>query len=164
MTQKQRARAAVSGILLLLAIGYFTRADDLSFGSLDRPGPGVWPTAVGFAAIVIFAIALIESLLKHEDGKSVNVELPSGVDARRALRFTVVAVLYVASFVPFGFLFPTLVMTAYLLHSLADYSKAKSVLLSGGLVGTVYYAFTRGLGTRFPQGTLIQQLARTLGI
>lgn len=164
MTQKQRARATVSGILLLLAIGYYMQADGLSFGSLNRPGPGAWPVAVGFAAIVIFTIALIESLLKHEDGKSVEVELPSGVNARRALRFTVITVLYVASFAPFGFLFPTLVMTAYLLHFLADYSKVKSALLSGALVGTIYYAFVRGLGSRFPQGTLIQQLSKTLGI
>jgi putative tricarboxylic transport membrane protein len=163
MTQKQRARTVVSGILLLLAIGYFMRADDYSFGSLNRPGPGVWPVAVGSAAIVIFSIALLESLLRHEAGKSVQVELPSGVDARRALRFTVVTILYVASFGPFGFLYPTLLMTAYLLYSLAEYSKAKSFLLSGALVGTIYLGFARGLGTRFPQGTVIQQLVRTFG-
>lgn len=164
MTQKQRARAVVSGILLLLAIGYFTRADVYAFGSLERPGPGVWPVAVGLAAIVIFAIALIESLLKHEDGKAVEVELPSGVDARRALRFTVVTVLYVLSFIPFGFLYPTLVMTAYLLRKLAEYSVSKSLVLSGVFVGAIYFAFVRGLGARFPQGTVVRQITGMLGI
>ena len=158
LTPKQRARTALNGILFLLAAGYYQRATQLSFGELSRPGPGVWPTLVAVSAIVICAIGIVESLLKQEEGKTPNIEMPAGVDGRRAAAFSALLVLYIVALPLLGFLWPSFAVVLLSMRVLARDKWWKCALVSGISVGFVYYGFVGLFETRFPPGSLIRMI------
>lgn len=158
MTPKQRARAILNGIMFLVAAGYFHQAGQLPFGQLARPGPGIWPYVVSIAAMVIAAIGLLESLLKHEDGKTAHVELPTGVDRRRAGAFGVLMVVYMLSLQWLGFLLPSFVVVLLTMRLLDREPWWRATLISAIGVGVVYWSFVNLFETRFPTGELLEKI------
>lgn len=158
MTPKQRARAVLNGAMLVLAAGYYVRAGQLPFGELNRPGPGAWPYMVSIAAMVIAVIGLLESLLKHEDGKTPHIELPTGVDRRRAVSFAVLLVAYILSLNWLGFLIPSLLVVLASLRILGREPWWRASLISGLGVGFVYWSFVTFFEARFPRGDLLRMI------
>jgi putative tricarboxylic transport membrane protein len=138
---------------------YYHWASQLSPGTLSRPGPGVWPSIVALVMIVICVIAILESLLKQEEGKTAHIELPIAMDRRRAVLFIALMVGYILSLRYLGFLWPSIAVVILSMRVLADSKWWKASILAVVSVGITYYGFIELFETRFPRGSLI----RTLG-
>lgn len=82
---KRLGRLLFGTIFLALFIGYLLVAQDYTEGSMDNPGPGMFPTWVGWGGIMISLIVVIESLTARP--ASGNIDFPRGSDLRNVLMF-----------------------------------------------------------------------------
>jgi hypothetical protein len=81
----------VAGVLgVLVGIAYTVHSFAFPFGAASAPGPGVFPRIVGFAAIAISVLVVLESLLSG--GPDGEVEFPRGAQLRSAAVFAAATV------------------------------------------------------------------------
>jgi hypothetical protein len=137
-------------VSLALSIGYLVMALGMPAGDIASPGPGLFPTGVGIAAVVISVIVIVEAALQRSEGG--RIELPRGLELRQSIIFlcTLVAFililplagqhvassLYVAAFLKFG----------------GRLSWTRSVLF-GVLIGAgLTFLFSAVLGIQLPKG------------
>ena len=83
--QKRIGRLVVGVLALALSIGYLLQSVSMPQGTLDSPGPGMFPVGVGIAAIVISLVVVVEGLVGA--GAKGSLELPVGFERRQVLIF-----------------------------------------------------------------------------
>lgn len=93
LDQKSLGRLIVGVVGLAGSIGYLVMAIDMPTGSMDSPGPGMFPIGVGVLAVVVSLIVIGEGLLKS--GPTGDVELPVRFERRQALYFLGTLVAYI---------------------------------------------------------------------
>lgn len=90
---QRRGRLLIGAVSLLLGAGYFWQALLMPQGSPGQPGPGLWPTAVGAAWIVISIIVIVEAAVSTQVGGA--SEFPTGVERRNVILFFAFTVAFV---------------------------------------------------------------------
>jgi putative tricarboxylic transport membrane protein len=82
---KRTGRLVVGVVALALSIGYLFQSLSMPQGTLDSPGPGMFPVGVGVAAILISLVVIAEGLAGV--GTRGSLELPVGFERRQVLIF-----------------------------------------------------------------------------
>lgn len=86
LDQKRIGRLAVGVVALALSIGYLVKALGMPQGTIESPGPGMFPAGVGVGAIIISLIVIIEGLVGA--GTRGSMEFPVGFERRQVAIFT----------------------------------------------------------------------------
>lgn len=127
---------AVGGLGAVLALGY-------GLGSLDRPGPGLWPFVISVVVVVLGAALLV-------GGRGAT-------DTERFSRSSLIPAAGIATFVGLGglmpvigFEIPSLLLCAIWLRLLGGESWRSTVLVSVGTVAAFYALFIYGLRVPLP--------------
>jgi len=85
----------VGAICFLAAVGYTWQAFQIPLGTLAKPGAGLFPRIVGFAAIVISIIVIVEAIVVVRDPEDEReFELPHGKELRHVIVFFGATVLF----------------------------------------------------------------------
>ena len=129
---------------LAIACVFLSGATQLSFGSSEKPGPGVTPFV--FALILVFCSIL--SLLKQPADAE---PLPKGKSGRTVAAIAALALLYPVSVHWMGFPLSTFVLVAATAR-LLRMSTWQAVFLAFVSVGASYLLFKILLGVPFPRG------------
>lgn len=153
LTPKQLGRVVLGIVSLVFSVAYTQLAWQLSTGSLDRPGPGMWPRVVGISIVVVSLLTIVESALRPEDEAA--IEWPSGPDLRRFLLFSALLVSYILLLPVIGFLVTSVLMTGLGIRVLAGSAWWKAAVISLTVVGVMYYLFINVLNVRFLSGWFI---------
>ncbi|MCU1412397.1 MAG: hypothetical protein JWR04_3104 [Rhodoglobus sp.] len=86
MGRVRQGRLILGVLLLLVAVGYTYQAFQIPPGALDRPGAGFFPRIVGFVAIAIMLILILESVFSTQKTED-DLELPQGEKLRLVIIF-----------------------------------------------------------------------------
>lgn len=135
----------VAGAVVTIAVGVLGAVLALGYGlgSLDRPGPGLWP----------FAISVVITVL----GLTLLVGGRQGTDTERFSRSSLIPAAGIATFIGLGalmpvigFEIPSLLLCAIWLRLLGGESWRSTVLVSVGTVAAFYALFIYGLRVPLP--------------
>jgi hypothetical protein len=150
LDQKRTGRVVVGALGLLIAIGYLVEAINMPAGTMEAPGPGLFPIGVGIAGIVISALVVIEALVSTQ--VSGSLELPSGPQRKLVLYFLVTLILLVVLLPILG---QYVASSLYAIAVIKLMSKLNwiRVVIYGVLLGCGISAmFIEGFSIRMPQG------------
>jgi hypothetical protein len=135
----------VAGAVVTIAVGVLGAVLALGYGlgSLDRPGPGLWP----------FAISVVITVL----GLALLVGGRQATDTERFSRSSLIPAGGIATFIGLGalmpvigFEIPSLLLCAIWLRLLGGESWRSTVLVSVGTVAAFYALFIYGLRVPLP--------------
>lgn len=147
---KRLGQLIFGGIFLLAFIGYYFMARDMPPGTLESPGPGMFPTWVGLGGIVISLIVIGEALL--DKGESGEIGFPKGYDLKVALIFVATLVGYILVLPYLGMLASSILYAITFLRFGSSTSWPRSIVV-GGLIGAVLTIFFSSvLGLPLPRG------------
>lgn len=148
LDEKRIGRIVVGVVCLLLSIGYLVEAMSMPFGRAESPGPGTFPTGVGFLAIGVSIIVIIEGLTGS--GTRGSLDLPTGTRLRSVLVFSGTLVAFVVVLPFLGQYVASSLYVIVTLKFLGGRSWMRSILM-GALVGIgVTAVFSIGLGVQLP--------------
>jgi putative tricarboxylic transport membrane protein len=126
------------------------------FGSLERPGPGLYPFLLG-AAIVACAAVLIASHLRRQREPSLPEAAPLDKRAARILAvMTATFCLWIVAMPVLGYVLVTLLATYAFCKALALEGWRKPLAVSGGTALFVYLLFGHWLYIDLPRGMLFE--------
>lgn len=149
---KRLGQLIFGGIFLLAFVGYFLMALDMPPGKLDSPGPGMYPTWVGLAGIIISVIVVLESLLNK--GESGEIGFPRGTDLKVALIFGGTLVGYILVLPYLGMMASSILYAVTFIKLGSQTSWPRSIII-GGLMGAVLTLFfSTVLGLPLPRGVV----------
>ena len=172
----QRQRLIVGIVSLVVAVVYTQQSLQLNFGSLARPGAGVYPLFLGGLFIIISIVAIVEPLRAIRSGSSRDatlidtmagddvaaaVELAQEVagDARRAAFYVAVLAGYIVALPVLGF---TLANIAFITVvglglgvDLSLRSRINVVIVAVAFSLSMTWFFVSFLGTRMPRGLFV---------
>lgn len=149
---KRLGQLIFGGIFLLAFVGYYLMARDMPAGTLESPGPGMFPTWVGLGGIVISAIVIVEALLNK--GESGEIGFPRGYDLKVALIFMATLVGYILVLPYLGMLASSILYAITFLRFGSTTSWPRSIVV-GGLIGAVLTIFfSTVLGLPLPRGVV----------
>lgn len=149
---KRLGQLIFGGIFLLIFIGYFMMARDMPPGSLESPGPGLFPTWIGIGGIIISGIVIVESLLNR--GESGEIGFPKGTDFKVALIFAGTLVGYILVLPYLGMMASSILYAVTFLKFGSTTSWPRSIVV-GGLMGAVLTLFFSSvLGLPLPSGVV----------
>ncbi|WP_083259482.1 tripartite tricarboxylate transporter TctB family protein [Cellulosimicrobium cellulans] len=130
-------------VTIALGVGGAVLALGYGLGSLERPGPGLWPFAVSVVIAVLGVVLLVGG--RH------------GEDTEEFTRSSLVPAVAVVTFVALGalmpligFEIPALLLCAVWLRLLGGESWRSTVLVSVGAVAVFYVLFIYGLRVPLP--------------
>jgi putative tricarboxylic transport membrane protein len=88
MGRVRTGRFAIGAISLIVAAGYTWQAFNIPFGTIAQPGAGLFPRLVGFGAIIIAVIVIVEAIVVVRDPEDEKeFEIPRGNELRLVLVF-----------------------------------------------------------------------------
>lgn len=149
---KRLGQLIFGGIFLLAFIGYYSMARGMPPGTLESPGPGMFPTWVGLGGILISLIVIVESLLNK--GESGEIGFPKGHDLKVALIFTATLVGYILVLPYLGMLASSILYAITFLRFGSTTSWPRSIIV-GGLIGAILTLFfSTVLGLPLPRGVV----------
>lgn len=143
-------RGVLGVVCLGLSVGYLLMALGMPAGDLASPGPGLFPTGVGIAAVVISLIVIAEAVFKRSEGGPVY--LPRGQELRQSLIFMGTLVAFIV-ILPFAGMYvaSTLYVAAFLKFA-GRLGWTRSVVF-GVLIGAgLTFLFSTALGIPLPRG------------
>lgn len=156
MGHRSLGRLAVGTVGLLMSIGYLWGALELPRGTMQQPGPGLYPIGVGILAIGISILVVLESILTKQPDES--VELPQGSQLKLVVFFFLSALVYVVLLPFLGIYVTTTLFTLVTIKVFSEWHWIK-ILISGLILGIgVPWFFIDILGVRLPQGSLLTGL------
>lgn len=91
--QLRLARIIFGIVSLGVSIAYLVGALGMPQGTGAQPGPGMWPSAVGAAWVIISLVVIAEAAFTRQ--VSGSLDLPVGIYARDVIVFSVATVAYV---------------------------------------------------------------------
>jgi hypothetical protein len=160
-------RDALSGaILLLFGGGYLWYALRYPLGTLDNPGPGVFPLAVGLPLVILAAVQLARSggrllMALPTPTADPSVTDPTGTPLKRgrtegALWLMVgVLVLYLLVVSAVGFLASTFVLVIICSKVMRTCGWVRPIFLAVGVLLACYFLFLVWLKVPLPAGSLL---------
>jgi putative tricarboxylic transport membrane protein len=145
----QRALIGMDIAALVLTLLYLAGAVSYPMGTMDQPGPGMYPLFVG----IFLLIATVCSLVSHLSRPvSLKLDLPKGRDLGRVLAVTAAAVAYPVLFPYAGHLLASVVTVFLVLHTMG----LSSWLAKAGFTVAIglgsYYLFGVILKVPLPRG------------
>jgi putative tricarboxylic transport membrane protein len=147
---KRTGRGAVGIVCLGLSIGYLTMALQMPAGDIASPGPGMFPTGVGIAAVAISLIVVAEALSKRSEGGP--IALPRGHELQQSLVFIGTLVAFILILPLAGQHVASSLYVAAFLKFAGGVSWWRA-LLFGVLIGAgLTFLFSTGLGIALPEG------------
>ncbi len=144
-----RLEACFELLLLALGIAIVWVSIGYGFGSLARPGPGLYPAFVG-AAISLFALVLLISQLKSESGAPL-------LDGRGAATLALMAAtfcLWIVAMPLLGYVIVTLLASIAFCKIMKLEGWRKPLAVSGGTTLFIYLLFDYWLYVDLPRGIL----------
>lgn len=147
---KRLGQLIFGGIFLLTFIGYFMMAIDMPPGTLESPGPGLFPTWIGVGGIIISLIVIVESLMNR--GESGTIGFPKGTDLKVAVIFTATILGYILVLPYLGMMASSILYAITFLKFGSSTSWPRSIVIGGlmGLLLTLF--FSNVLGLPLPRG------------
>lgn len=147
----QRALLAVDGAALLLSAIYLWIALGYPRGTMDQPGPGLYPLFVGVLLVVTSIGSIVTDLLKLAQGE---LEIPKGKDLGRVLTVLGGAAGYVLLLLYAGHLLSSILVVFVVLHAMGLTSWPMKIGFTIGLALGSYYLFDILLKVPLPRGFL----------
>ncbi len=149
---QRRGRLIIGAISLLAGAGYLWQAILMPQGNAGQPGPGLWPTAVGVAWVVISILVIIEAAVSVQVGG--EVELPTGTDRRNVILFFVFTVLFVVLIPIAGMYLASIAYVVALLKLTSDLKWWKIAIYGVAIGFLIPFFFITVLQMRLPEGFL----------
>jgi putative tricarboxylic transport membrane protein len=147
----RRALLTVDGVALLLSVLYLAGALGYPRGTMDQPGPGLYPLFVGVLLVVASLGSVVADLVKPAAGE---LEIPKGKDLGRVLTVLGGTAAYVL-LLPFaGHLLSSVVVVFIVLHAMGLTSWPMKIGFTIGLALGSYYLFDILLKVPLPRGIL----------
>jgi putative tricarboxylic transport membrane protein len=150
----RRVGRAVAGLIgFVVFAGYLQIALEMPAGSTGNPGPGLWPTMVGYFGIAMSIMLVLEALFMANSTEG-NIEFPRKEVLRRVALFLGLSLVYILIVPTAGQLVGSAVFFTLIIKLLSTKNWLIS-LLYGVLSAVVIWAFfTQALGLRLPAGLL----------
>jgi putative tricarboxylic transport membrane protein len=139
--------------LFLLGIGYLIGSLHLPLGSMDMPGPGVFPLIVAVLMMGLSILNLLGSLWRGEKPGLEIETLPQGKDRRRVLSVIGVLVAFAGLLTVLGYAACSAGLMLASLRILGMQSWIKIIIISTVTTAVSTYLFSI-LGVPFPKGNL----------
>lgn len=145
--RRQSIRVIAPLALITFGLGTMLAAQKLSLGTLQDPGPGLWPFIV--ASLIVLTSGILVVTDTAEDYEPWNSQ------SLRILASLIGLGIFILLFQSIGFLIPAFVTLTSWLRLLARESWRASLLLA--LIGsiTLYVIFEKLLAVPFPEGILL---------
>jgi hypothetical protein len=140
----------IGAVSLLIAAGYLWQALLMPQGSPGQPGPGLWPSAVGVAWVVISILVIAEAAISVQVGG--EVDFPSGVERRNVILFYVFTVAFVVLIPIIGMYLASIAYVIALLKLTSDLSWWKVGLYGAAIGFLIPLFFISVLQLRMPLG------------
>lgn len=149
---KRIGRLIVGAVFLAAFIGYYQTANQLSEGTMHSPGPGMFPSWVGIAGIVVAAIVIIESLLGRAE--SGEIDWPRGRHLKDVLVFVAFLIAYILLLPLLGMYIGSVLFAVGFILVTTSLVWWKSVLIGTAMGVIITYFFSSVLGLTLPSGFL----------
>jgi putative tricarboxylic transport membrane protein len=147
---KRLGRGVLGVLSLALSVGYLVMALGMPAGEIASPGPGMFPTGVGIAAVVISLIVIAEAVFKRSEAGP--IVLPRGYELRQSLIFMATLVGFIVILPLAGQYVASTLYVAVFLRFAGRLSWLRAVLF-GVLIGAgLTFVFSAGLGIALPRG------------
>lgn len=145
-------RLIIGAVSLVLAAGYFWQALLMPQGTPGQPGPGLWPTAVGAAWMVISIIVIVEAAVSAQVGG--EVDLPKGVERRNVILFFAFTVAFVILVPLVGIYLAAIAYTMAMIKLTSDLAWWKIAIFGTAIGFLIPFLFVWLLQMRLPLGFL----------
>jgi hypothetical protein len=153
-TQKRKGYLAIGGTGVALAAVYLALTFRLPFGTLAKPGAGLFPLVAVMTLLIASVLALREGWAMPKD---LEVEFPAGEDRRRLLLLGLGLIAYVALLPWLGQLVCSALLCIGLIRMLSDSLSWPRVVVAGLLMSVLLYAvFVVALKVPMPRGGLLE--------
>ena len=147
---KRLGQLIFGGLFLLAFIGYYSMARNMPPGTLESPGPGMFPTWVGLAGIIISIIVIGEALMNK--GESGEIGFPKGRDLKVAIIFTATLVGYILVLPYLGMMASSMLYAITFLKFGSTTSWPRSIIVGGLMGAALTLFFSTVLGLPLPRG------------
>ena len=153
-TQKRKGYLAIGGAGVALSAAYLGLTLRLPFGTLAKPGAGLFPLVAGATLLVASLLALREGWSMPRD---LEVEFPAGEDRRRLLLLAAGLIAYVVLLPWLGQLVCSALLCMGLIRMLSNSLSWPRVVIAGLLMSVVLYGvFVVALKVPMPRGELFE--------
>lgn len=150
MDQKRAGRLLVGFVALIVSIGYLIESLSMPQGTLESPGPGMFPVGVGVIAIIVALLVIAEGAIGT--GTRGSLDLPTGFERRQVLVFMGTLIGFILILPLAGQYVAASLYVVSTLRFLGRLSWARSVIV-GALVGFgVSFLFSEVLEIPLPAG------------
>jgi putative tricarboxylic transport membrane protein len=151
-TQKRKGYLVIGGAGVILAIVYLGLTTRLPFGTLAKPGAGLFPLVAGSTLLVASILALREGWAM---GRELEVVFPAGEDRRRLVILVGALVAYVLLLPWLGQLVCSALLCMGLIRMLSSSLSWPRVVVAGLLMSAALYGvFVMALKVPMPRGVL----------
>ena len=145
----QRTLLGADITAILLSLLYLLGGLSYSMGTLDQPGPGLYPLFVGILLLIASVGSLVTHVMKPAKG---NLEWPKGKDLWRVVVVTAGAISYVV-FLPYlGHLLASMVAIFIVLHTMGLSSWPLKIGFTVAIALGSFYLFDVILNVPLPRG------------
>jgi len=145
----QRTLLGVDIVALVLSFLYLWGALDYSRGTMDQPGPGLYPLWVGILLVAASIGSIVANLLKPAQGE---LEIPKGKDLGRVLTVLGAAVAYMLLLPYAGHLLSSILLIFVVLHTMRLRSWPMKIGFTIVIALGSYYLFDILLLVPLPRG------------
>jgi hypothetical protein len=144
-----RIGRAIAGALgFLFSIAYLIEGRDLRMGTMDAPGPGVFPLIVGMLFALVSLGVIADALTTREPG---TARFPAGPSLRRVLIVSSGFVAYVLSLPVLGFVIATVLFVALYTRVVGRISWLAGIFSGACITAAVWTVFALLLEVHLPE-------------
>ena len=148
-TRTWRTGRTAAGALGLLFSGvYLLEGRDLTMGTMDAPGPGVFPLVVGVLFALVSLAVIADALLTTEGG---TAAFPKRQDLKRLLVIFGAFVAFVLLLEVLGFPIATTLFVTFYTRVVGKIPWLQSVVCGAGVAAAVWAVFDLLLEVRLPE-------------
>ena len=147
----RRTLLSVDSVALILSSLYLWGALGYRRGTMDQPGPGLYPLFVGVLLVVASIGSIVTDLVNPAQGE---LEIPKGKDLGRMLTVLGAAAAYVLLLPYAGHLLSAIMLIFIVLHAMGLTSWPMKIGFTIGLALGSYYLFDILLMVPLPKGFL----------
>jgi putative tricarboxylic transport membrane protein len=145
----QRALLLVDGVALLLGAVYLWIAFGYPLGTMERPGPGLYPIFLGILFVIAAIGSLVTDLVKPAKGE---LGFPQGKDLGRFLMMLGGGATYVLLLPYAGHLVSAIILVFVALQAMGRTSWLMKICFTVGIALGSYYLFDVFLRVPLPRG------------
>lgn len=152
-SRAETRRRYLNGIIpLVIGVGAVVYAPMLSLGSLAKPGPGLWPFAVGIVVV------LTASYLVFSEHRAPERDSASFAGIRPVVYGILALCIYIILFSWLGFIIPSAFLLVYWIKVLGEESWSMALGVAVPVPFGLYILFDVLLGVPFPEDLVTASL------